>query len=226
MQIIPVLDILDGQVVRAIAGKRDQYLPIQTPLATGSEPAEVLSGLLSTAAFSTIYVADLNAIEKSGDNRIAIETLIAKYPQCTIWLDAGEQTLEYSKNNPIQAVIGTETRISPQALASLNTAATHYILSLDYKTGEILGHSSLLTQTELWPQDIILMNLDRIGSQLGPDVERLQEIRSMAPGKHYYLAGGIRHQQDLESLQTLGVHGALISSALHQQTIDIDFMKN
>jgi phosphoribosylformimino-5-aminoimidazole carboxamide ribotide isomerase len=45
MQVVPVIDIRAGLVVRATGGDRAAYRPIHTPLAVGSGPVAVVHGL-------------------------------------------------------------------------------------------------------------------------------------------------------------------------------------
>ena len=72
MQIIPVLDLKNGVVVHARMGQRDRYQPIETPLSPTSNPIDVAGGLLSIYPFATVYVADLDAIARSGDNKATL----------------------------------------------------------------------------------------------------------------------------------------------------------
>ena len=60
--VIPVLDLRGGRVVRARRGERATYAPIETPLAKGSAPADVATGLLRAWPSRLLYVADLDAI--------------------------------------------------------------------------------------------------------------------------------------------------------------------
>src|SRR5918996_2602049 len=89
MDVIPVLDLKGGTVVRARMGRRDEYRPIETPLATTSDPVDVARGLLSVHPFPTVYVADLDAIERRGDNRAALACIKATFPDVTLWVDNG-----------------------------------------------------------------------------------------------------------------------------------------
>ena len=77
MEIIPVIDVMGGVVVRARMGQRAQYRPIVTPLSATSDPVDVARGLLSIHAFKTLYVADLDAIAGRKDNRAALIRLRA-----------------------------------------------------------------------------------------------------------------------------------------------------
>src|SRR6476661_5491265 len=89
MQIIPVLDLKDGTVVRAQMGERDRYRPIKTPLAPSSDPVDVARGLLSVHPFQTLYIADLDAIEGRGNNEVALGRLRQAFPQLALWVDNG-----------------------------------------------------------------------------------------------------------------------------------------
>ena len=63
------------------------------------------------------------------------------------------------------------------------------------------------------------MTLARVGSDAGPDLARLAEIRAIAPGCEIYAAGGVRDVADLSALKGAGAAGALIASALHERRI-------
>lgn len=62
MQIIPVLDLRAGEVVRAIRGERQRYRPIVSGLCDGSDPVTVALAMLDACASRRLYVADLDAL--------------------------------------------------------------------------------------------------------------------------------------------------------------------
>jgi hypothetical protein len=61
MRIIPVMDLMAGQVVRGIAGRRAEYRPLVSPLCGSSAPLEVARAFRGLG-FSEMYLADLDAI--------------------------------------------------------------------------------------------------------------------------------------------------------------------
>ena len=63
MQIIPVLDLLGGVVVRGLAGQRDSYQPINSQLVNSAEPLAVAQAFQHKLGLQRFYVADLDAIE-------------------------------------------------------------------------------------------------------------------------------------------------------------------
>ena len=88
--VIPVLDLRHGQVVRARAGARQSYAPIEAPLAKGSAPADVARGLLDAFPARILYVADLDAIiDSAAPDRPALAAIARACPGVILWVDAG-----------------------------------------------------------------------------------------------------------------------------------------
>ena len=94
------------------------------------------------------------------------------------------------------------------------------ILSLDFKGDTFIGPKPLLDCPErYWPQRVLAMNLERVGSAKGPDFELIVNLAQRVPGCRVYAAGGVRSLEDLEHISATGAAGALIASALHDGRI-------
>lgn len=219
MEVIPVIDLKDGVVVRARMGQRDQYRPIETPLSPSTcDPVDVARGLLSLHPFATLYVADLDAIEGRGDNRATLLRLRAEFPHLALWVDNGicerRQAQDWLDAGFGELVLGSETQ--PDATLVRHFAGDPRVtLSLDFRGPSFQGPPALLDETSCWPQRVIAMTLARVGSGAGPDLERLGSIRDAAAGKNVYAAGGVRDAGDLITLKRAGMAGALVASCLH-----------
>jgi phosphoribosylformimino-5-aminoimidazole carboxamide ribotide isomerase len=218
MEVIPVLDLKEGVVVHARMGRRDQYRPIETPLASTSNPVDVAGGLLTVHPFATFYIADLDAIENAGNNDVALTRLKTELPNLVFWVDNGVADLARA-NSWLDAglgnlVLGSESQ-RDGALVRRLSQDDRVILSLDYRGDEFLGPAALLSNAAHWPRKIIAMTLARIGSANGPDLNRLAAIKAAAPDKLIYAAGGVRDHADLAALQRAGIEGALVASSLH-----------
>jgi HisA/HisF family protein len=228
MDIIPVIDIRNGVAVRAVAGRRNDYLPLASPLAHSSAPLDVAKGLMSLYAFKALYIADLDAIEGRGDNRVAVHAIRAQFPHLNLWVDAGfrraQDTQDWRAIENVAAIFGSETLESAAALEGVLGDA-RAILSLDFKAGVFLGPEELLSFPALWPRRVIVMTLDRVGTGGGPDLARLQEIRGVAGRRTVIAAGGVRGPDDIRALKEAGADGALVASALHEgRLVATDFM--
>ena len=50
------------------AASADSYRPVRSQLCRGSEPVDVVAGLLTVHPFATLYIADLDAIQARGNS--------------------------------------------------------------------------------------------------------------------------------------------------------------
>lgn len=214
MQLIPVIDIRRGDVLRAVAGDRAHYRPLATPLAKTSAPIDVVAGLLTLYRFETIYVADLDAIEGPGDNRADILRLLEAFPDLRLMVDAGPRFCDWRGHRRVDAVMGSESLTDAETLPFAHDDP-HVLLSLDFRDELFLGPEALLSSPQLWPKQLIVMTLARVGADAGPDFARLAEIIARAGERSVYAAGGVRGADDLARLEALGAAGALVASALH-----------
>ena len=229
MQIIPVIDLLNGVVVHAKKGQRQHYQPIQSQLNASSEPVTIVAALLALYPFTQLYIADLNAIQKTAGayktNYKIIESITQHYPALTLWLDAGVSNnaeLNIWQKLNVRLVIGSENFAHIDHYSALKPLKENFILSLDFMPYGYQGPVELLTNTAYWPQDVIVMTLANVGANQGVNTTLLTEILARAKGFNVHAAGGIRDQKDLAMLNELGVHGALIATALHQKQISTE----
>ncbi len=212
MQIIPVLDIKGGLVVAAKQGDRRNYQPIQSQLCCSAHPLQALNEIMSFYAFPCVYIADLDAIMNHGNKSQLINTLLMNFPDVDFWVD---NACEYSALNQTfptnyMPVIGSES----QHQLPDNSVPEH-VLSLDFKDAAPLGPPALFESESLWPEDIIMMTLSRIGSQSGPDFEMLKRYQQHSPEKNFVASGGVRNVDDIHMLSNMGINKVLVSSALH-----------
>ena len=222
MKIIPVIDIKQGQVVHAIKGQRDKYHVIKSRLCNGSDPVIIIDALLKFYPFPIIYVADLDAITGCGNNYEIITTILNDNPQLTLWLDSGIKKVDEIKNKQfpqIIDVIGTESVTNTEELLEIKNRYPDSILSLDFADNHFLGDKAILNTKDAWQNNVIVMLLDRVGTNTGPDIELASTIKIQNPDKKVYLAGGIANISHLESINKKNIDGVLIATALHTGNI-------
>lgn len=227
MQIIPVIDLKRGRAVHATGGNRQHYPPLQSVLSQRTEPVELIADLLDWYPFSTLYIADLDAIMSGRMPNMALfQALSSAFPQLIFWLDVGLTSLAqreaFADFSTIRLVLGTESLPCPN---SAWTADDQAILSLDFKQGQLLGSADWLSCAEYWPKDVIVMNLDAVGSASGVNVELLEHVKKQREDIRVYAAGGVRSVEDLSDLKQAGIRGALIATALHQGTISPECLR-
>jgi phosphoribosylformimino-5-aminoimidazole carboxamide ribotide isomerase len=224
MKIIPVIDLKDGVVVHAKQGLREQYLPVKTALCQSPDIYKVIEAFLEIYDFDTMYIADLNAITGQGDHERLITGVLTCFPRIQFWIDSGYQRFKRYPANYLP-VLGSEC-YSDETVLELNAFNKRFILSLDFSISGTLGAKSLFSAQDLWPETIIIMTLNRVGSHQGPDLERLNRFCRHYPLKHFVAAGGIRNTADLQALKLAGIQQVLIASALHSGAIGREDIKN
>jgi HisA/HisF family protein len=224
MLLIPVIDLMRGQVVRAVRGDRQSYRPIISTLCAGSDPVEMARALCRHCASNRLYVADLDALTGGAAQADALRALLQALPTLELWLDAG--FADAAAAAALRARIGTPAdRVTPvfasESLRSLDALRGAFVqpdagvLSLDRRDGRRLDPAGCWDHPELWPGRVIVMTLERVGADAGPDLDTLREVRARAPGTEVVGAGGIRNNDDLARAQAAGAYAWLVASALH-----------
>jgi phosphoribosylformimino-5-aminoimidazole carboxamide ribotide isomerase len=61
---------------------------------------------------------------------------------------------------------------------------------------------------------IIVLDLARVGTACGVDLELMAAVRRAAPGLGLFAGGGVRSAADLDQLARTGCDGALVATAL------------
>jgi len=227
--IIPVLDLKDGLVVHARAGKyaragkRAEYRPIATPFGPPHDAAAIARALLGITFSPVLYIADLDAILGRGRNFDMSRDLSDALPGTDLWIDAGfSEVSDCAFWLPLGAtlVIGSETVASLEAWEELRGSfGNNLVLSLDFDEQGLRGPQELAQDPELWPERVILMNLGRVGTETGPDYARLEDTLAVAGARAIYVAGGIAGLEDIAGLAARGARGALAATALHSGAV-------
>lgn len=226
LNLIPVVDLLRGQVVRAVRGDRKAYRPIVSALCASSDPVTVARILCDHCAAHSLYVADLDALQGGAVQVAALAELLRALPGVALWLDAGladagaGEALRAQFGADAERVVlvfGSESLRSREALERCfaDEQGPGAVLSLDRRDGRRLDAAGCWDAVDLWPQRLIVMTLERVGSGAGPDLDTLQAVRALAPGATVIGAGGIRSPDDLARAAAAGADAWLVASALH-----------
>jgi phosphoribosylformimino-5-aminoimidazole carboxamide ribotide isomerase len=232
MRILPVLDLLNSQVVRGVAGRRREYRPVVSRLCKSSKPLDVARAFRDHFRLTEVYLADLDAI---GGSEPAY-TLYADLREVGfhLWVDAG--VVEAERGRTLAAytagvVIGLETVAGPAVLADLcRELGERIVFSLDLRGGVPLGKTETWRNQSAWEiatqavslgaRRVLVLDLARVGVGEGTGTQELCERLATAhPEAEVWAGGGIRGVEDLRPLRECGVRAALVASALHDGTL-------
>jgi phosphoribosylformimino-5-aminoimidazole carboxamide ribotide isomerase len=229
MRILPVLDVMDGEVVRGVAGRRGEYRPIRSSLTHTSEPVTVARAFRDHFGLTTLYLADLDAIlggEPAWELYHALRT-----EGFDLWVDAGVTTAPRAEavagTGVDGVVLGLETIAGPEVLAAACEMLGGWVIfSLDLRGGEPLGQLQGWRHRDPWSiacgavacgvRRLLVLDLASVGMGAGLGTELLcARLAAAYPVVELYAGGGVRGLQDLQSLRECGIRAALVASALH-----------
>ncbi|OFV68726.1 MAG: phosphoribosylformimino-5-aminoimidazole carboxamide ribotide isomerase [Candidatus Syntrophoarchaeum caldarius] len=226
-RVIFVVDILNGTVVHAIKGERENYHPIhhRSRIVDTSDPVNVIKVVNPHET----YVADLDAIMRVSAPRSnsPIIACIREETNTSVILDMGIRSvddLEFASSISDFVVIGTETATYDVIEAASGMDA---FVSFDMKNHKIITRDSRLRISPYrlieWTNTlnlagIIILNLSNVGTKRGFDIGFLEKIVEISEHP-IFLGGGVRCVDDLRLLEEIGVEGALVATAIHDGTI-------
>jgi phosphoribosylformimino-5-aminoimidazole carboxamide ribotide isomerase len=233
LRVIPVMDLKGGQVVRGIAGRRAEYLPIRSKLVADAAPRNIARAI-ARLGFAEAYVADLDAIE-GGQPAWDVYCAVAACG-LELWIDAGiattaraRQLARMSGEHRVTGIVaGLESLPEPSLLVEWLAIAgpDRLIVSLDLRDGrpitqieswrnwsaESIGRAAI----DLGVRRLIVLDLARVGVGQGAGTEQLcRALRDYSPDIELTAGGGVRGPKDLDVLAQAGCDAALVASALH-----------
>jgi phosphoribosylformimino-5-aminoimidazole carboxamide ribotide isomerase len=230
MRIIPVLDLMGGQVVRGVAGQRHEYRPVVSQLTPSCQPVEVARAFRDHLGLTELYLADLDAI--AGAPPVLPVYADIRSLGMRLWVDAGVRdaagVIQLAEASISRVVIGLETVRGPDVLREVcfRPGSESVVFSLDLKDGRPLGDLSTWDRPDAESiarqaiaqgvRRLLVLDLARVGGGAGTGTEELcARLAADYPQVEIACGGGVNGVADLERLRRHGVRAALVASALH-----------
>lgn len=224
--------------MHARAGARDRYAPVETAAGWPIDPgnprtlAEVYTEVLG---ISEIYAADLDAIlDRRPQDEVTRGLASLKAP---LWLDAGARSVDDARRavalGSTRVIVGLETLPSFDVLSAIcaDLGSDRVAFSLDLRNGQPIVTNLARVDGTPTPEGIakravvagastvIVIDLARVGTGRGIDVDLLSRVHSAAPGAALVAGGGVRGWDDLVQVANAGCTAALVATALHDGRI-------
>jgi phosphoribosylformimino-5-aminoimidazole carboxamide ribotide isomerase len=238
VRVIGVVDLRNGHAVHALAGHRELYQPVHTVAGRTirSGDAVALGRIyVEHLGIRELYVADLDALAGRPPQDAAVSDLAAI--GATLLLDAAITSVDSARRaltiGADRVVVALETLPGFDALEDVCIAAgsSRVAFSLDLRNGRPIvatgGRISAATTPsalaarakDAGAGTVIVIDLARVGTAGGLDVELLADIRAATSGLTLLAGGGVRGAEDLARLSEVGCDGALVATALHDGRI-------
>jgi phosphoribosylformimino-5-aminoimidazole carboxamide ribotide isomerase len=231
MRIIPVVDLMNGQVVQAVRGERENYRPVESVLVPDAKPLSVARALQYETGCEQLYIADLDAI-MGREVQWEIVQELANGLEAELWVDSAVKDAVSARRmmeaGADRVIVGSETLSDWKALRAIKGSlpVERLLFSIDILKGLVQSRSSLLygqdplvwlelLLQEGWSQ-FILLTLNQVGTGDGPDWELIKNATRRFPQLSLIVGGGVRTLQDLEQLAALNVSGVLVATSIHR----------
>jgi phosphoribosylformimino-5-aminoimidazole carboxamide ribotide isomerase len=206
-----------------LRGERCRYEPIAafSQIVKTSDPVLVLDAIRPRE----VYIADLNLLTGQGNNLEIVNCISESFRTMA---DTGIcQAADLDLLSPsVTVVLGTETA----SMSLMQEAPPGCVVSIDMKMRRVLSSDpSLEKMTPLdllkWLnrldlEEVILLELDRVGTSSGLDLDFLDSAKAFSDHP-LILGGGVKGEEDLDALQDLGFSGALVATAVHNGKIPV-----
>lgn len=231
MQIIPAIDLIDGQCVRLTKGDYDRKKIY------ARDPVEI-ARRLADAGLSRLHLVDLDGA-KAG--RVINSHVLAKISAKTaLQIDfsgglRGPDDLRMAfENGAAMVSIGSVAVKNPDMFLSwLQTyGADKIILSADVRDAKIaIAGWREDTTTDIFGfleknerdgvRTVICTDIERDGLLAGPAFDLYQKLGKSFPGLNLIASGGISGAADLDRLAEMNVFGVIIGKAIYEGKIQL-----
>ncbi len=235
MQILPAIDIKDGQAVRLFKGDFAQKTVVNPDVL---EQARIFKD----AGIDFIHVVDLDgALDGCATNRDLIATLKVA-TGLGVEVGGGIRTLEqiadYLAVGIDRVIIGSMAVKNPAFVkAALEQfGADKIVVGIDAKNGYVATEGWLETSTvdyislakEMEKMGVTLFvytDVDRDGTLTGPNIEHYKLLTEKLTTAKVIASGGIASSRDLEELSQLDLAGTIVGKAYYNGNISLDQLK-
>lgn len=231
MQLYPAIDIRGGKCVRLRQGQ------FQNEDIYSSSPVEVAKKWESLGA-SFIHLVDLDgALNGHGVNEDVIKSIAAQV-KIPVQVGGGIRSIkdiETKLNLGVdRVIIGTKAVENPGFVKEAISifSSDRVVIGIDAKNGMVAiqgwekvsdfnAVSLAVKMKELGVKTVIYTDIAKDGMLQGPNIEYTKEMVEKT-GLNIIASGGVSSLKDLERVEQVGVHGAIIGKALYENRIDLD----
>lgn len=232
IELIPAIDLIEGQCVRLAQGDYDRKKVY------ADNPADVARQFVDMG-FKRLHVVDLDgAKSRHVVNMAALEAITKTCPTLEVDFGGGiksdEDIRKAFEHGAAMVTIGSVAVTQPDLFVTwLNTyGADKLILGADVRDGMVSingwkeeSNLDLLSFLEDYVgkgvKKVLCTDISRDGMMRGPAIELYRKVLKAYPSLRLIASGGVSGNEDIERLDAAGIPAVVFGKAFYEGKIDI-----
>lgn len=230
IELIPAIDIIDGQCVRLTQGDYSQKTVYGSPLDMSQEFERI--------GFKRLHVVDLDGAKSRHVVNNAVLHEIASKTKLTVDFGGGIKTdddLRVAFDNGAQMVtVGSIAVTHPDLFLGWVSqyGADRFILGADVRNGKISingwkedSEEDLLPFLEKYIRagvcNVLCTEISKDGTLSGPAIELYTRVMQAYPKLHLIASGGVSSIEDIKALDAAGIPAVVFGKAIYEGKINL-----
>jgi len=230
IELIPAIDIIDGQCVRLTQGDYSQKTVYGSPLDMSQEFERI--------GFKRLHVVDLDGAKSRHVVNNAVLHEITSKTKLTVDFGGGIKTdddLRVAFDNGAQMVtVGSIAVTHPDLFLGWVSqyGADRFILGADVRNGKISingwkedSEEDLLPFLEKYIRagvcNVLCTEISKDGTLSGPAIELYTRVMQAYPKLHLIASGGVSSIEDIKALDAAGIPAVVFGKAIYEGKINL-----
>ena len=230
IELIPAIDIINGQCVRLTKGDYDQKTVYGEPLDMALEFERI--------GYKRLHVVDLDGAKSKHIVNDGVLRGITARTNLTVDFGGGIKTDEDIEKafsaGASMVTVGSIAVTQPELFMGWleKYGAERMILGADVRNGKISINGWKEDSSEdLLPflrkyidagvKNVLCTEISKDGTLAGPAIELYQEVINAYPELHLIASGGVSSMEDILALETAGIPAVVFGKAIYEGRIDL-----
>ena len=235
IELIPAIDIIEGQCVRLTKGDYDQKTVYGEPLDMALEFERI--------GFKRLHVVDLDVAKSKHIVNENVLKAITSATSLTVDFGGGIKTDEDIEKafaaGAAMVTVGSVAVTNPDLFMGWleKFGAERMILGADVRHGKISINGwkedsgedllpFLQKYVDVGVRNVLCTEISKDGTLAGPAVELYKDIMDAYPQLHLIASGGVSSKEDIEALDAAGIPAVVFGKAIYEGRIDLREIRN
>ena len=235
IELIPAIDIINGQCVRLTKGDYDQKTVYGEPLQMAREFERI--------GFRRLHVVDLDGAKSKHIVNGSVLSGLAAETRLVIDFGGGIKTdadiEEAFRCGAAMVTVGSIAVTDPERFLGWldKYGADRLILGADVRNGKIsINGWKEDSEEDLLPflkkyidagvRNVLCTEISKDGTLNGPAIDLYKQVMAAYPDLHLIASGGVSSIDDIKALEAAGIPAVVFGKAIYEGRIDLDELIN